>query len=388
MFRHAKGMGRWLAIAVTIGLLCCSQALAKKPPTPPSGSGPAYTIMPFFPPDLESVRSQVTDLNELGHAVGFAELENSPAGYRAVHLDITTGVYTELQDGGYAGGVNNLNQIAGWILSGGHYVPAFWNDPSATPVELPLLPGDTYGFADMINDAGIITGYSNNENSQGGGVIWRVSVDVDGGLSVDGPLPLAPLPGDAEAWTVDLNELVDGSCQVAGTSNPGDGVYAAVFWTVDVNEDGVLTQPGLPLGVGSLGLLEPTYSQASGINDLGDVCGLSDKVPFVALAGETAQPLPVPRNTQWGNATDINNFGEIVGQLDIYKTKGFIDGPGNFHAYLWKNGEMIDLETQIDLESGWDRLWAAHVINDAGVIAGRGRFDVESRGFLLIPNGE
>jgi hypothetical protein len=53
---------------------------------------------------------------------------------------------------------------------------------------------------------------------------------------------------------------------------------------------------------------------------------------------------------------------------------------------LWKKGEMIDLETQIDPESGWDRLWGAYQINDAGIIAGRGRFDVESRGFLLIPN--
>jgi hypothetical protein len=53
---------------------------------------------------------------------------------------------------------------------------------------------------------------------------------------------------------------------------------------------------------------------------------------------------------------------------------------------LWKNGEMIDLLTQIDRDSGWDRLWSATTINDAGIIGGRGRFDVDSRGFLLIPN--
>jgi hypothetical protein len=39
MFRDLKQMGRWLAIAVAIGLVCCSQALAKKPPTPPGGGG-------------------------------------------------------------------------------------------------------------------------------------------------------------------------------------------------------------------------------------------------------------------------------------------------------------------------------------------------------------
>jgi hypothetical protein len=53
---------------------------------------------------------------------------------------------------------------------------------------------------------------------------------------------------------------------------------------------------------------------------------------------------------------------------------------------LWKNGDVIDLESQIDRKSGWGPLWSANVINDDGIIAGRGRFDVESRGFLLIPS--
>ena len=55
-------------------------------------------------------------------------------------------------------------------------------------------------------------------------------------------------------------------------------------------------------------------------------------------------PLSVPKNTQDGWANDINNLGHIVGQLDIYKLKGFVDGPGNYHPYLWKDGDMIDLE--------------------------------------------
>jgi hypothetical protein len=53
---------------------------------------------------------------------------------------------------------------------------------------------------------------------------------------------------------------------------------------------------------------------------------------------------------------------------------------------LWNGGDVINLQTQIDGDSGWGALWSAHVINDAGIIAGRGRFDVESRGFLLIPS--
>ena len=55
-------------------------------------------------------------------------------------------------------------------------------------------------------------------------------------------------------------------------------------------------------------------------------------------------------------------------------------------AYLWRDGDVIDLKTQIDRKSGWGTLWSANHINNAGIIAGRGYFDVDSRGFLLIPN--
>ena len=59
--------------------------------TSSGGSGAAYTIVPFLPPDFESVSSQVADLNETGQAVGKAELDGTAAGDRAVHLDIATG---------------------------------------------------------------------------------------------------------------------------------------------------------------------------------------------------------------------------------------------------------------------------------------------------------
>ena len=310
MFEEPRTIWPCLAIALAIGLVSPPMAFADKPPKPPKpGDEPAYTIVPFSPPSVASIRSMVTDLNETGQAVGFVEIDNSPSGYRAVHYDIVTGNYTLLQDGSHAGGVNSQNQIAGGLtLEDGTDRPAFWASPTAEPFDLPLLPGHTRGWADRINDAGVVTGVSKDENWNGGGVIWRVFIDADDDVLVVGPLPVPPLPGDAEAWTVDLNELSEGSCQAAGTSNPGNGVYEAVIWTVNVDGDGLLIQPGLPASVGTLGQLDPTYSQASGINDLGDLCGLSDRMPFVAPAGQSAQALPVPRYTQEGDANDVNNF--------------------------------------------------------------------------------
>jgi uncharacterized membrane protein len=388
MFRLAQGIGGWFAIAAAIGLLCAVDMSAAKPPTPPP-SVPAYTIVPFLPPQFASVYSQVTDLNETGQAVGYAELDGTPAEYRAVHLEIATGVYTVLQGGSHAGGVNNLNQIAGRVCQeDGSDAPAFWNGPSAAPFELPLLPGHTQGWAEAINDAGIIVGVSKDENSDGGGVVWRVFVDEAGAVSADGPVTLPPLAGDWDAGAVDVNELVGGSFQVAGSSRstPQYPVFTACRWTLSVRADGTLAPPVAPVSLGTLGLNDPSqsYSLSAGMNDLGDVCGLSDEMPFVAPAGQTAQPLPVPRGTVSGRAHAINNLGEIAGQVEIVPRKNYA---GFYpYAYLWKDGAMVNLEQLVDPDSGWDRLWGAYLINDAGLIAGRGRYDVDSRGFLLIPN--
>jgi len=135
------------------------------------------------------------------------------------------------------------------------------------------------------------------------------------------------------------------------------------------------------MGLGTLGIYDPSSSHGSAINVFGDVCGFSDGMPYVAPAGQTAQPLPVTRNAYRGHAFDINDVGEIVGRLEV-EIKGW---HYTLQAYVWKDGDVINLQTQIDRKSGWGTLWHAAHINNAGVIAGQGYFDVDSRGFLLIP---
>lgn len=391
MFADLKHWGRRLAIAVAIGLVGSSAALAGKPVTA------AYTIVPFISPfpaptGYNSDDSRVEGLNGQGHAVGGETFRKQlPDGssqmvYQALHLDIVTGTYTLLQDGYIAAGVDNFNQIAGTRLSDGRFVGAFWKAPAAAPVDLPPLRlefGHTQSVATAINDAGIVVGYSYNDNaSSASGVVWIVEVDEGGDVSVYGPWALPPLAGDALGEATDLSEAADSFCEVTGCSFTANERHAVV-WTVTV--DGISATPGPAVNLAG----DNTWSFGYGVNLFGDVCGMmgvsNQEMPFLAPAGQTAQLLPVPRNTQWGRAYDINNLGEIVGQLDIYKISGVITGPGNYHPYLWKNGKMIDLETQIDPESGWARLWGATVINDAGVIAGHGRLDIEHRGFLLIP---
>ena len=347
-----------------------------KPDRPGGGGGSApYAIIPFLPPDLDTVGSQVTDLNEVGQAVGRADLV--AGGEQALHLDIASGTYTVLAGGRAAMGVNNFNQTVGVALLPDATVAQFWSSPTADPVSLPPLPGSLNSWALAINDAGIVAGSSDAQ-----GVAWRVVVDEDGDVHVDNPVAL-PVPTDVTEWSaLDAGEMVSGVAIATGYVVV-DSLQEATVWLLELDpEDGSLVVTEPPVGLGKLG--QESYSYAT--NTFGDVCGGSGGLPFIAPADQGIQPLPLPRNTQWGRAMGVNNSAEVVGQLDIYKTgKGFVDGPGNFHAYLWSNGERIDLEKQVDL-GGWDRLWAANVINDAGVIAGWGRYDVESRGFLMLPN--
>jgi hypothetical protein len=391
MLGNPKCIAQWSIVAVAIGLVCASTALAKKPP-PSDGDDAGYTIEPFLtplpPPNFESHDSDVWGINDWGDAVGVEHFRKElPDGSHetirwGLHLDMETGGYTPLQDCHTAMGVNNLNEIVGRRYRDERLVPAFWKAPSAAPFDLPLLSGDSEGWASGINDAGIIVGVSKDDGSEGVGVIWRIFVDQHG-VTVDGPLPLPPLDGHVMAtWGSDLDELIDGSFQVSGYSRGENGVREAVVWTLGINDDDTLALPGMPVGVGTLGLSDPSESYANGINTVGDVCGMSDGMPFVAPAGQTAQPLPVTRYTAFGYAFDLNNVGEIVGRLHLVDRRGQYLGPS---ACLWKNGDVIDLETRIDRKSGWDQLWGANVINDAGIIAGYGRFDVDHRGFLLVP---
>ena len=207
-------------------------------------------------------------------------------------------------------GINNLNQIVGRDGVSG----LFWSSPSASPVRLPPLPGDLTSSAEGINDDGIVFGVSeglvDGEYSVAC-VVWRVYVDENEMLQVDGPRLLPPLQ-DVTWWPYDINEVVSGAAQVVGES---DG--EAVVWTIELNANGTLAAPGIPESVGTLTDLGASWSAAYGVNNLANVCGKADDVPFVAPVGQECQALPLPRKTLYGNAVDINDNGDIVGYATI-----------------------------------------------------------------------
>jgi hypothetical protein len=399
MSENSKRMGRWFVIAVAIELFCSVDALAVKPPPTQA----AYTTIPFLPPDFASTSSGVEDVSDEGYAVGVTEVEGGES--VAVHFDIVTDVYTSLRDGLRANGVNDHNETVGVMRSGDFVAAASWRAPSAPPVSLPPflasnLPSGTRSVgvssgALAINNDGIVIGGSSEllEVDHGDGtysydtidtvVVWRVIVDGPN-VAVDGPIELPPLYAGAESQAFDINETLSGTAQIVGRS--GD---QAVVWSIELSpEDGTLLAPEAPVPVSTSGA---SWSTGWGINNLMDISGrmqsdsVAFDVPFVALAGQEAQPLSIPRGTVNGYANDISDTGAIVGSLRVLDKRD--RGPGREYAYLWKDNQSIDLNTQVSAESGWELNWAG-VISNGGLIGGYGHFDVDTRGFLLIPNDQ
>ena len=228
-----------------------------------------------------------------------------------------------------------------------------------------------------INDDQVIVGRSGPV-----AVAWRPVVDMSGNLFIDGPAPLYPFDGDSISSAVSINDPLFGPIQIVGYSHTS--VPTPVVWSIELNSDGTLSSPSAPMGIG---FYDVPWGIARAVNAFGDICGDYDGLPFVMRFDGSIQALSFPRNTQQGWASDINDLGETVGELDVQK----IPRNGTYwpapRAHLWRaDGTTVDLETLIDSTSGWDQLWGANRINNSGVISGRGRFGTHNRPFIMKPN--
>ena len=90
-------------------------------------------------------------------------------------------------------------------------------------------------------------------------------------------------------------------------------------------------------------------------------------------------------NSQFSEAFDINNSDQIVGMSQFQNSPSVV-----YHAFLYENGVMRDLNKLIGCNSEWI-LNEARSINDfdsgfnSGVITGAGLLNGEKRAFMLMP---
>ncbi|HLV79087.1 MAG TPA: DUF3466 family protein, partial [Chthonomonadaceae bacterium] len=91
------------------------------------------------------------------------------------------------------------------------------------------------------------------------------------------------------------------------------------------------------------------------INDLGQVVSGTGPNAIVWRNGAT-----VELNTNWSNASDLNNNNQIVGQANVSSNSGW-------HAVLWQNGSPVDLGALSTQNYAYSQ---ACGINDTGAVVG------------------
>jgi len=210
------------------------------------------------------------------------------------------------------------------------------------------------------------------------------------------------LPGANSSFATALNN----SAVVAGES----GGIAFRFFGNRMNSLGVLP--------------EQTTSRAGAINNLGVIAGNSGARLFRST-GETLTDLGQPAGAVFLEANGINGSGEIVGSYRLtgdgedqaffhafsqftnlgslgggavahdINNAGQIVGTSANRAFLSKSGVMTDLNTLVTLVTGttgegFTELTRALAINDAGQIAGEGRYRdasgvIRLRALILSP---
>jgi probable HAF family extracellular repeat protein len=222
-------------------------------------------------------------------------------------------------------GLNNLGQVVGFSENGVRdstcvkatpfqvfRVEAVRWEPNGEIHELPPLKGDTVAFGFGINDHGQAVGSSGTCATQG-----LPPANVTGLHAVlwekDGtPVYLGTL-GDAKNTTSNAASSINDRGQVVGTSQFTDGTIHSFIWSKETHMHSIGTLPGA----------------------------------FATIAG---------------CCRTINNRGEIAGfSIDA-------NGPT---AFLWKDGQIMDLNTLIPANSPL-HLLTASAINDAGEIVGQG----------------
>lgn len=209
--------------------------------------------------------------------------------------------------------------------------------------------GSSYSKGIAINDVGDVVG----ECANGSGAFLASNGH---NMIVLGTL------GGTHSWARDINNagtVVGGSYVVDDTQATGQNTHAFSY------SNGQMTDLGTPAGM---------WSRAYAINNAGTAVGSAILKTINAITARAV----VFSNGQvadlgvYGSALDINDAGYIVGHRDEYY---------NTYAFLYRDGQVVDLDTLVSIDGTW--LVSAVAINNRGQIVARG---YNNHSYLLTPN--
>jgi hypothetical protein len=200
-------------------------------------------------------------------------------------------------------------------------------------------------FAHGASPSGLIVGeWVPEGNPRGDGVYWNNNVPHSIGLCCGGTIKAANKAGN-----------------LIGDAYDAQGRYHAFVWNRSRGQRMVGPAEG--------------YSSAVAINDAGHILLQVGSEGYLDKVGRL-QHLELSSRL-YNNVRTLNNCDVVIG--------GYGPDSDHYRAFQWSAAAGFqDLNSLIPRDSGWV-LESATAINDRGEIVGRGDFDRDDRGFLLIP---
>ncbi len=308
-------------------------------------AGPFYAVTVI--PDAYPV---VTDINSSGEVVGYGGYGESGG------FIYSNGNFTSL--GGLTpSGINNVGQVTGQV--GGQ--AAIYSNGSIQ--DLGFLHGPysegygPYSGGLGINDSGQVTGYSWAYTQYPGQPPVHAFLYSNGSMMDLGTLG-SPQAGSGVPFSI--GNAINNLGQVTGlTQTKTDWDPTAFLYSNGVMQD--------------IGTLGGTYSEGTAINDEGQVVGSSggkgngQDLAFLYSNG-SMHDLGTLGGGLFSSASGINDSGEVVGVSDTGANNGF----AGTDAFVYIDGSMYNLNGLIGNADSAVWLTSAIAINDQGQIVAYG----------------